>query len=144
MSRRRWSCSERPVKNVLLPKKQFLLYCIIGGSGTAVTCLLYALLVQFGGQTVQAANAIGYAAGTLLSFGLNAWFNFRVADKIARRLAAFFGVAFLGWLASAGLLQVLVTRWHWNALYAYVLVILAVLLLQYNLNRMFSFRKTAG
>lgn len=130
------------MKKFLLQKKQFLLYCLIGGSGTAVTCALYALLVQYSGQTVQVANAIGYSAGTLLSFVLNAWFNFRVSDRIAQRLAAFFGVAFLGWLASAGLLHVLVGQWHWNALYAYVIVILAVLLLQYNLNRMFSFRKT--
>jgi putative flippase GtrA len=130
------------VKKFLFQKKQFLLYCLIGGSGTAVTCLLYALLVQNGGQTVQVANAIGYSAGTLLSFVLNAWFNFRVSDRIAQRLAAFFGVAFLGWLASAGLLYILVGQWHWNALYAYVVVILAVVLLQYNLNRMFSFRKT--
>lgn len=131
-----------PVKNFLLQKKQFLIYCLIGGSGTAVTCLLFALLHRYAGQTVQVANAIGYSAGTVLSFVLNAWFNFRVSDKIAQRLAAFFGVAFLGWLASAGLLHVLVEQWHWNALYAYVIVILAVLLLQYNLNRMFSFRKT--
>ena len=131
------------MKNLLLQKKQFLLYCAIGGSGTAVTCLLYALLVKYAAQPVQVANAIGYAAGTLLSFVLNAWFNFRVSDKIAQRLAAFFGVAFLGWLASAGLLYVLVGQWHWNALYAYVIVILAVLLLQYNLNRALSFRKTS-
>ena len=130
------------MKNRLLQHRQFLLYCLIGGSGTALTCLIYALLVQYAGQTVQVANAIGYAAGTLLSFVLNAWFNFRVSDRIAQRLAAFFGVAFLGWLASAGLLYVLVGQWHWNALYAYVIVILAVLLLQYNLTRMFSFRKT--
>ena len=130
------------MKNRLLQNKQFLLYCVIGGSGTALTCLLYALLVKYAAQSVQVANAIGYSAGTLLSFVLNAWFNFRVSDKIAQRLAAFFGVAFLGWLASAGLLHVLVGQWHWNAFSAYVIVILAVLLLQYNLNRLFSFRKT--
>ncbi len=130
------------MKNFLLQKKQFFIYCAIGGSGTALTCLLYALLVKYAGQTVQVANAIGYAAGTLLSFVLNAWFNFRVSDRIIQRLTAFFGVAFLGWLASAGLLYILVGQWHWNALYAYVIVILTVVLLQYNLNRIFSFRKT--
>jgi putative flippase GtrA len=129
------------VKQFLLQKKQFLLYCAIGGSGTALTCLLYALLVKYAGQTAQVANAIGYAAGTLLSFVLNAWFNFRVSDQIARRMTAFFLVAFLGWLASAGWLYVLVGQWHWNALYAYVVVIFTIVLLQYNLNRLVSFRK---
>ena len=130
------------MKKFLLQKKQFLIYCLIGGSGTALTCLLYAALVYRAGQPVQEANAIGYAAGTLLSFLLNAWFNFRVTDKIALRLAIFFGVAFFGWLASSGLLHLLVGEWHWNALYAYIMVILAVVLLQYNLNRLLSFRKT--
>jgi len=129
------------VKKLLLQKREFLLYCLIGGSGTALTCLSYALLVKYAGLSYQAANAIGYAAGTLLSFVLNAYFNFRVADKIALRLAAFFGVAFLGWLASAGLLHLLVGWWAWNAYYAYLIVIAVVVLLQYNLNRLVSFHK---
>jgi putative flippase GtrA len=129
------------VKKLLLQKREFLLYCLIGGSGTALTCLSYALLVKYAGLSYQAANAIGYAAGTLLSFVLNAYFNFRVADKIALRLAAFFGVAFLGWLASAGLLHLLVGGWAWNAYYAYLIVIAVVVLLQYNLNRLVSFHK---
>lgn len=129
------------MKKLLLQKREFLLYCLIGGSGTALTCLSYALLVKYAGLSYQAANAIGYAAGTLLSFVLNAYFNFRVADKIALRLAAFFGVAFLGWLASAGLLHLLVGWWAWNAYYAYLIVIAVVVLLQYNLNRLVSFHK---
>jgi putative flippase GtrA len=130
------------VKTLLQQKKQFLLYCLIGGSGTALTCLSYALLVKYAGLGYQAANAIGYAAGTLLSFVLNVQFNFHVTDKIAFRLVIFFGVAFLGWLASASLLHLLVGQWRWNAYYAYMIVIVAVVLLQYNLNRLLSFRKT--
>jgi putative flippase GtrA len=130
------------VKHILLPRKQFLLYCLIGGSGTALTCLTYALLVKYARVSYQAANALGYAAGTLISFILNACFNFRVSDKIPLRLATFFGVAFLGWLASAGLLDLLVGQWAWSAYYAYFIVIIIVVLLQYNLNRLLSFRKT--
>ncbi len=132
------------MKSRLLQHRQFLFYCVIGGSGTALTCVLYALLVQTVGLGVQAANAVGYAAGTLLSFVLNARFNFLVADRIARRLSAFFTVAFFGWLASAGLLYLFVGLWKWNAIYAYVIVIFVVVLLQYNLNRLVSFNKTGN
>jgi putative flippase GtrA len=130
------------VKTLLQQNRQFFIYCLIGGSGTALTCLSFALLVKYAGLSYQAANAIGYAAGTFLSFVLNIQFNFRVTDKIAFRLVIFFCVAFLGWLASAGLLHVLVGQWRWNAYYAYLIVIVAVVLLQYNLNRLLSFRKT--
>ena len=132
------------MKNRRLQHRQFLFYCVIGGSGTALTCVLYALLVQSVGLGVQAANAVGYVAGTLLSFVLNARFNFLVADRIARRLAAFFTVAFFGWLASAGLLYLFVGLWKWNAIYAYAIIIFVVVLLQYNLNRLVSFSKTGN
>ncbi len=131
------------MKKTLLRNKQFLVYCLIGGTGTALTCLTYTLLVNRAGFAIQTANAIGYTAGTLLSFILNACFNFRVADKIALRLATFFGVALTGWLASALLLQLLVRQWHWNAYYAYFVVIFVVVLLQYNLNRRISFHKAS-
>ena len=98
-------------------------------------------LVKFAGMPYQVANAIGYAMGTVISFGLNVCFNFKVSDKIALRLASFFSVAFLGWLASAGLLYLLVGRCRLNPYYAYVIVIIVVVLLQYNLNRRISFKK---
>jgi putative flippase GtrA len=129
------------VKRFLNENRRFLLYCAIGGSGTALTCLCYALLVTYAGFNYQAANAIGYGAGTLLSFLLNAWFNFRVADRLALRLACFLGVAVAGWMLSAALLELLVGRWHWHAVVAYGVVLTAVLLFQYNLNRLVSFRR---
>jgi putative flippase GtrA len=129
------------LKAILSGKKQFVLYCLIGGCGTAVTCVCYALLVQVFHLHYQLANAIGYGAGTILSFALNARYNFRTYDKPFLRLACFLFVALLGWAAAAGLLGLLVGHYHFNALFAYAIVIIIVLLLQYNLNRLSSFRK---
>ncbi len=131
------------MKNFLLQKRQFLLYCVIGFSGVGLDFGVYSLLVKTRTLDYQAANAVGYASGTLLSFILNARFNFRVTDRIALRLLSFFGVAFLGWLASFALLHLLVERFHADKILAKLATLAVVVLLQYNLNRLLSFRKTS-
>lgn len=131
------------MKRLLYQKKQFLLYCVIGVSGVTLDFSVYSLLLKAGGLDYQVANAIGYAAGTLLSFILNARLNFRVADKLLLRLASFFGVAFIGWLVSACLLHALITGHGFNRYLSKAAVLVVVVLLQYNLNRTFSFRKAA-
>jgi putative flippase GtrA len=129
------------VKSFLLKRKQFLLYCLIGGCGTLLDFSTYTLLLKFSGLGYQVANAIGYAAGTALSFVLNAKFNFRVADKIPLRLLVFFSVALLGWLTSALVLHTLIEHFQLNKIAAKLATLAVIVLLQYNLNRLLSFRK---
>ena len=131
------------MKNFLLQKKQFLLYCIIGAGGVSLDFGIYSLLVKTRLLEYQPANAISYACGTLLSFALNTRYNFRVADKIAWRLASFFGVAFLGWLVSAGLLHLLIGGLGFDKYLSKFATLAVVVLLQYNLNRLLSFRKAS-
>jgi len=131
------------VKNLLLRKKQFLLYCVIGASGVTLDFGIYSLLLKHRLLDYQAANAAGYASGTLLSFVLNARFNFRVTDKIALRLVSFFSIALVGYLVSAGLLHVLIDRLGFDKYLSKAATLAVVVLLQYNLNRLLSFRKTA-
>ena len=131
------------MKLFLLQNRQFLLYCVIGGCGTLLDFSLYSLLLKFSALDYQAANAIGYASGTALSFALNARFNFRVADKIALRLACFSGVALLGWLTSAALLHLLVEQFAISKYFSKLAALFIVVILQYNLNRRLSFRTTA-
>jgi putative flippase GtrA len=132
------------MKKLLFQQKQFLLYCVIGASGVTLDFTIYSILVGAHLLDYQAANAIGYASGTLLSFMLNAKFNFRVADKIALRLASFFGVALLGWLISAALLQMLVGQFLFDKYLSKLAALAVVVLLQYNLNRLLSFRKSSS
>jgi putative flippase GtrA len=129
------------VKDFLLQKRQFLLYCIIGFSGVGLHTIIYCCLVKTETLAVQPANAIGYASGTLLTFILNARYNFKTSDKTALRLASFFSVAFLGWCVSAALLHLLVDKMAINKILALFPTIFLVVLLQYNLNRLVSFRK---
>ena len=129
------------MKKILLQKKQFLLYCVIGASGVTLDFGIYSLLVKTRLLDYQAANAAGYSSGTLLSFILNARFNFRVTDKIPLRLTSFFSIAFLGWLVSAGLLHLLIGRFNFDKYLSKFATLIVVVLLQYNLNRLLSFRK---
>ena len=130
------------MKNFLLQKKQFLLYCIIGLSGTLLDFSVFSLIRKAKLLDYQAANAISYASGTLLSFILNARFNFRVTDKIPLRLVCFFGVALLGYSVSAGLLYEFVGVYGFNEYLSKAATLVVVVILQYNLNRRISFRKS--
>lgn len=130
------------MKSFLLSKKQFLLYCLIGASGVTLDFAIYSLLLRARLLDYQGANAVGYASGTLLSFVLNARFNFRVTDRIALRLLSFFGVAALGYLSAAGLLYLLIGLGGFDKYLSKLITLGVVVLLQYNLNRLVSFRKS--
>jgi putative flippase GtrA len=129
------------VKKLLFQNKQFLLYCVIGTSGATLDFGSYSLLLKFTGVHYQAANAIGYTAGTLLSFALNALYNFCIRDWLMVRFLSFLGVALLGWLVSAALLHLLVGQLHFDPYLSKLGTLGVVVMLQYNLNRLLSFRK---
>jgi putative flippase GtrA len=131
------------VKTFLAQKKQFLLYCVIGGCGTVLSSIIFTLLLKFAGkQHYQVANAIAYAVGTVLSFVLNVRYNFRVSDRPVLRCISFFGVALVGLAVSAGILRLLVGKFGGNEYLAYFASLVVIVILQYNLNRRLAFRKT--
>lgn len=131
------------LKAVMLAKRQFLLYCVIGFSGVGLDFAVYSVLLNAGLASYQMANGIGYLAGTLLSFTLNARFNYKVSDRLLARFASFALVSFLGWAISCGLLHLLVEHFAVNKYAAKAASLVLVVLLQYNLNRLVSFRKAS-
>lgn len=131
------------VKKLIVEKRQFLLYIAIGGCGSLITYACYALLVQVFHVHYQIANAVGYGLGTLFSFAMNARYNFQTKDKLLLRLVSFLIVALIGGAVAAGILALLVGHFKMHPLIGYVIALMAVPLIQYNLNRLISFRKTA-
>lgn len=131
------------MKRLLAQQKRFLIYCAIGGCCTVVSTLVFTLLVEGARMHYQAANAIACTAATALSFVLNSRYNFRVWDWPLVRCACFFGVAFVGWAASAIVLRELIEKWHFNEYSAYFISLVVVVIVQYNLNRRISFRERA-
>lgn len=130
------------MKNLFFQNRQFLLYCVISLSGTTLFFGIYSLLLKTRLLDYQAANTIAYASGTLLTFILNARFNFRVTDRIARRLACFLGAALAGWSISTVVLYLLISDGGFNKYLSGLAALFAAMLVQYNLNRWFAFRKT--
>jgi len=126
----------------LAGNRQFILYCVIGACGATLDFAVFSLLIKRLGVPLQIANALGYGAGLIWSFTLNAFLNFKTRDQTALRFLSFSGVSFLGWAASAGILQLAVHRLEWNEYLAKLIAIVVVVILQYNLNRRISFRKT--
>jgi putative flippase GtrA len=131
------------VKELFLRNRHFILYCVIGASGVTLDFLVYSTLLGTGTLQYQAANAVGYTSGTLLSFFLNACFNFKVRNRLALRLLSFCVVASLGWAVSAGTLYLLVNRAGFDKYLSKLATLVIVVALQYNLNRLISFRKSA-
>jgi putative flippase GtrA len=130
------------LKETLRRNRQFVLYCLIGASGATLDFLIYSALVKLADLNVQIANAIGYTSGTVLSFVLNSRFNFKTKDWLTLRFVSFCAVGLLGWSASAAALYLLINRCGLNNYLAKLLTIAIVVLVQYNLNRLISFRQT--
>ena len=129
------------VKDFLFQKRQFILYCVIGATCTCLDFGTYSILVKTKVLDYQAANCVGYTFGTLCSFFLNAHLNFRMTDRMAQRLFSFLIVGLIGYLVSAGLLQVLVGHYGFNKYLSKAATLVVVVLIQYNLNKLISFRK---
>jgi len=118
---------------------QFILYCLCGGLGVSSDYLVYHLCVS-SGMWYQAANVLGYLTGTLLSFTLNRIITFRQRDRVLQRLALFLGVATVGYTASAILLWLLVEQAGLDKSLAKLLTLPMVVVLQFALNRRFTFQ----
>lgn len=119
---------------------QFLLYCICGGIGVLSDYSVFYIAITMGGG-YQASNAVGYLTGTLVSFVLNRKITFDVRDQTTRRLAMFLGVAGIGFITSALLLELLVNLLAVDARYAKILTLPVVVVLQFSLNRWITFRQ---
>jgi putative flippase GtrA len=118
---------------------QFFLYCLCGGMGVSTDYAVFYATVT-AGMPYQGANALGYVAGTFMSFALNRVFTFGMRDQVLQRLGRFLGVAAVGYLASALMLLVLVQWLMVDARIAKLLTLPLVVVLQFSLNKRITFK----
>jgi putative flippase GtrA len=110
-----------------------------GGLGVGIDIVIYSVAILFGAW-YQLANLMGYACGTLISFILNRAVTFAVKDQIVKRFFLFIGVATCGFLFTTFLLWLFITILSWDAMLSKVLTLPFVLMLQFTLNRLITFK----
>jgi len=120
--------------------RQFMQYCICGGTGVSTDYMVYYLLVEVFQVWYQMANAIGYLSGTLISFVLNRAITFNIRDQTGKRLILFLTTAGIGFLFSAALLALMVDFLKLDARLAKILTLPVVVVIQYALNKRFTFQ----
>ncbi|MGP8200407.1 MAG: GtrA family protein [Limisphaerales bacterium] len=129
------------IVSFLKSRRLFVVYCIIGVSGVTLDYISFFALVNWVGVYYLLANVVSCSLGIINSFLLNSFFNFKVKDRLLARFVSFYCVGLLGLAVSSALLYVLVSLAHINPNYAKLWTLVVVVLIQYNLNRLISFRK---
>ena len=119
--------------------RHFILYAFIGVVGVLLDLISFYILEHYFNVNYQLANAISTSIGITNNFLLNTFFNFRRLDKILWRYLKFYTVGVVGLAVTALFLYLLVEQFTWVAFYAKALTIGIVFLLQYGLNKKFSF-----
>ena len=87
---------------------QFIRFCLIGTISTAVNYGLYYALCEWTAAHYLLASAIGFLAGTLISYYLNKLWTFRVAEKTVKYLYKFLSVYICSLFAGLLCLRLLV------------------------------------
>lgn len=118
--------------------REFVLYALIGAIGAGSDFAIYTILQRSLHYLV--ANSVSVLVGITLSFLLNAKFNFQVTDRLRRRFVMFFTVGMIGLLVSNLVLALCIDFLGLDPVFAKAVTLGIVLLLQYSLNKRFSFR----
>ena len=121
----------------------FVKYAIIGASGVALDFLAFYILNVQLHVYYQYANIISVSLGITNNFFWNAFFNFRVTDKMLGRFVKFYLVGLLGLGLSSLLLYLLIDLASLMPLLAKAITMIVVVLVQFTLNKKFSFKQTA-
>ena len=119
---------------------QFISYCFCGCICVVVDFLFFSTLINFKFQ-YQYANFISYFIATLFSFILNRLFTFEIKNYIIKRLLLFISISIAGYFISTIMLFILKTNMNINIIFLKVLTFPIVVLLQYSLNKKYTFKE---
>ncbi len=125
--------------DVRLLARQLVGYAVFGGAGALTDLCVYFLLVRGLDSPAVGTNVVSVCCGISVSFLLNSRFNFKRTDRPTVRMMRFFTVGLSGLVLSTVLLAVLVRETDLVAQWAKLLTIPPVTLLQFLLNRGWTF-----
>ena len=121
--------------------RNIILYGIIGGISAGLDFLVYTFLCKLD-LNYQIANVFSIHCGIFCSFLLNRHFNFKIKDKTLLRFLSFYVIGLTGLALSAALLYLMVNINSWNEIYAKLITIIVVAIVQFLLNKFITFKKS--
>lgn len=117
---------------------QFVTFVTVGLVNTAIGLAVISGCIYFLNLPALAANAVGYAAGIIISFKLNGTFTFRYSAISTASFVRFLIVFGLAYLANAGVVLALTS---WNRYLAQAAGLFTYTVLSFTGCRVFVFRR---
>jgi putative flippase GtrA len=121
--------------------QNLILYGIIGSFSAGIDFLIFYVLTHTFGVYYLTANFISVSFGITTSFILNKNYNFKVKDQVFRRFLIFFSIGLSGLFVSSALLYFFINYFHLTKIFAKLMSIVFVILIQFVLNKYVTFRK---
>jgi len=128
-------------RNQLKILYQFILYGFIGVFSASLDFACYALLIKFVEINYLILNFFSITIGITTSFILNYNFNFKVKGRVLTRFIKFYGVGLVGLFISTVFLIIGFDILHINILIVKIISIFVVVIVQFTLNKIYSFKK---
>lgn len=123
----------------LLFTKHLLYYMIIGTIATVVDTVIFYGLNVWLSFPLLLANGLSLSIGILLSFFLNAHYNFHKKDKFTKRLLFFSIVLLVGMIVGTSLISLFINVFFMNIVLAKILSVMITGVFQYIFNCKITF-----
>ena len=124
--------------------KQFASFAAVGGVATAAQYVVLVALVHGWDVSPVLASAIGMVIGACVGYSLNYRFTFRSGKRHRDTAPRFFAVAGVGLLLNTVIMSVCTGPLHVYYMIAQVVATGLVLLWNFGVNRMWTFRTPDG
>jgi putative flippase GtrA len=118
--------------------RQFILYGIIGCLAAIIDSFLFYVLSK--SLNVNISNFISVNCGIVLSFFMNTFVNFKIKNKMVKRVLLFFFIAYCGLGLSMIILWVGVNRMDIEKMYVKIASVIIVAIIQFTLNKRITYR----
>ncbi len=119
----------------------FVLYNLIGASGAFLDFVVYASLNHVTDIDYRIINVFSVLVGITNNFFWNHKFNFRTQGYVFRRYLSFLLIGCFGLLISTVLLTLMVEHLGIGIIFAKIITIFAVAIIQFILNKTITFRQ---
>ncbi len=130
------------MKKILETHILLVRYFVIGVSASLIDVLIFLILFNIASLPASASTALSVATATAYGFLMNIFFNFKTKDNLFRRFALYASVSGVGLLVSALILFIITDTLGINGNITKILTLPLIFVLQYTLNKRFSFRET--